>query len=80
MKSRVILVIGFTFVFLNAGIAMSDEISDLSKKIQTLQRTVDELKAELEQLKEKQKEQNKEVGYITESVEALEDQPSVSSA
>lgn len=72
MKSRVILVIGFTFVFLNAGIAMSDEISDLSKKIQTLQRTVDELKAELEQLKEKQKEQNKEVGYITESVEALD--------
>ena len=80
MKLRFILTISCAFMLLNPGIAMSDEISDLNKKIEMLQRTVDELKDQLEALKKKQEEQNEEVGYITESVEALESQPSASSA
>ena len=78
MRLRTILIIGCSFLFFHSGNALSDEISDLNKKIEILQVTIDELKEEVAELKKKQEEQKEEVGYITESVEDLEDRPSVS--
>ena len=80
MKVRIILIVGFLFLFLKSGVALSDEISDLDKKIEILQDTINELKAEIAELKKKQTEQNEEVGFLTESVEDLEKQPSASKA
>lgn len=79
MKLRIILTVGFSLLFFHSGTALSDEISDLNKKIEILQGTIDELKEEVAELKTKQEEQKEEVDYISESVEDLEDRPSVSS-
>ena len=42
MRLRIILIIGCSFLFFHSGNALSDEISDLNKKVEILQVTIDE--------------------------------------
>lgn len=71
MKLSIIVAIVSAFIFFNAGPVTADEISDLTKKIEVLQQTIDELKEQLKEVKQKQEDQQ-------EAVEALEDQPPAS--
>lgn len=73
MKLSIILVTVCAFLFLNTGLAMPDEISDFDEKIERLQKTIDELKGQMNELKEKQEDQ-------ADSIEELEEAPSVSEA
>ena len=79
MKLRVAVVTACAFIFLTAGLAMPDELSELKEKIQMLQETIDELKTKVEELKEKQEAQAEEIEKVTEleeSVEELQNLPS----
>ncbi len=69
MKLSIILATACAFLFLSADFAKSDEISDLGKKVEILQQTIDELKAKVNELKKQQEAQ-------AESVEELQGLPS----
>jgi hypothetical protein len=79
MKLSIILATACVFLFLSSDPAKSDEVSDLSKKVEILQQTIDELKAQVKELKKKQEVQAEEVEKVSElaeSVEELQELPS----
>ena len=79
MKSSIILAAACAFLFLSAGLALPDELSDLKQQIETLQQTIDQLKSQVGELEEKQAaqaEQAEKVDELATSVERLEGLPS----
>lgn len=78
MKSWIIFLTACAVLFFSAGPAKSDEISDFGKKIELLQKTIDELKGQVKELKEKQEaqaeaqaEKAEEISDLSEEVEYL---------
>jgi len=83
MKLSVIFTTACALLFLSGGLANSDEISDVYKKIEILQQTIDELKGQVKELKKKQEtqaeaqaEEAETVAELSEDVEGLQDLPS----
>lgn len=83
MKLSVIFTTACALLFLSGGLANSGEISDVNKKIEMLQQTIDELKEQVKELEKKQEaqteaqaEEAETVAELSEDVEGLQDLPS----
>ena len=69
MKISVVLIIACAFLFLNTGIAGSQDVADLKQQLEQLQQKIEELE-------KKQEEQAQEAEKVSESVEEIKQQPS----